>query len=342
MLSEFIVDQLYQSKILKSEYEVCIDGRKTSKTDERLNDESIEKVLLDLRSTITSIQFPFNELTSKGLKTLAFYSRDKFEFEYVDLQSNNISGENIDFFILQLDNIKQLNLSSNTLIGKNGALSIGQFLIMNQTLTHLYLNNCGFGLTSLLAITTSLSQNNTLITLELDRPCISSMTQQELCTHFGYILQTNHTLEHISLRYCAITDEGIQLIINGLYLNKSLKSLNLEGNRIGIQGSEALSKYLSACITIQGMGLTQLYLSNNPICDKGCLHISQVLIYSKTFFCLIILYYIVLVTKGIGEKQSVTTFNHEKLSIVVFIIIACRISIEKFLFENYNTIWKYV
>jgi len=138
--------------------------------------------------------------------------------------------------------------------------------------------------------------------LELDRPLLPKYVPgEESADHFSRILGQTPSLAVLSLKYHNIGDTGARLF--GQTLNKAdmLTTLNLECNKIGIAGGEALASYLIAQararegvlkrqnamtayagqdaseLTLPGGGLRHLLLSHNFVGDQGAVAIGEAL-----------------------------------------------------------------
>ena len=61
----------------------------------------------------------------------------------------------------------------------------------------------------------------------------------------GIVLQSNHTLTHLSIAHNRITDIGVEALANALKSNKILKNLDIKGNNIGYKGAKVLGKFSS-------------------------------------------------------------------------------------------------
>lgn len=167
-------------------------------------------------------------------------------------------------------NLASLNLSCNALSAKGGIL-IADALSVNRTLVNLVLANCDLDLTTEIAVATNIQNNNTISTLVLDRPILSSK-EDELSDHFSRVLGQHRSLHSLSLRYCRVNDHGVFLFSQELITNNMLRCLNLECNCIGIKGAEALASYL-----IQKNQLQSLMLTSNRVCDDGAIALASAL-----------------------------------------------------------------
>lgn len=80
----------------------------------------------------------------------------------------------------------------------------------------------------------------------------------------------NSSLQTLDCTDCGITDEGAIELGRTLYLNNSLRHLNLGFNRIGHIAVAILSQSIR-----MGTYLRTLDLSNNPLGNKGAEIIAQ-------------------------------------------------------------------
>ena len=99
--------------------------------------------------------------------------------------------------------------------------------------------------------------NDTLLTLKLDFNvlCCHGVT----CLAKG--LKLNSTLKKLSLNYCNIKKDGCNALKEILCFQRtSLESLHIDGNAIGIQGFEVLSKGLEACKTLKILSMAEVGL----------------------------------------------------------------------------------
>eukprot|EP00984_Skeletonema_dohrnii_P025543 scaffold14722_cov73-Skeletonema_dohrnii-CCMP3373.AAC.2 len=105
--------------------------------------------------------------------------------------------------------------------------------------------------------------NNRLVQLE-----ISFEVGLECAQSIAFVLGESqyHSLAHIHVERCNLSDEGLTMIATALRNQPQLERLRLEGNNFGLTGCTALRE------TLQGWGtsnLTILDLDKNPIDDQG-------------------------------------------------------------------------
>lgn len=99
--------------------------------------------------------------------------------------------------------------------------------------------------------------NDTLLTLKLDYNDLGS--QGVICLAKG--LKLNSTLKKLSLNYCNIKQDGCKALKDILCFQRtSLESLHMDGNAVGIQGFEVLSKGLEACKTLKRLSIAEIRL----------------------------------------------------------------------------------
>jgi hypothetical protein len=213
-------------------------------------------------------------ITSGGVKKYLSKYICLGTLKYLDLQGNDLDGRCVPFFGLKEDEcpLVSLNISCNPDISITGGLALADDLLQCHRLQHLYVSNCGFDLTSLIGIVSALSENFRMETLEMDRPLLTSK-QEEESDHFCRLLLKPSSFITLSLKHSGIRDFGCKLIADSLTRNYSLRRLNLECNRIGVQGAEALASYLIMC---PSRGLESLKLAYNEIGNEGCLALAEV------------------------------------------------------------------
>ena len=307
---------------------LVIDGSKTKVKDERLNDSTLSLIFRELLqllkqnnsnntnsfiSTLETIDFRNNDIEFASDESNYFYeflkycSTNQIYIKHLNFQNNMLSQSSINELLticLDLPSIESINLSYNTDLGREGASTISKYLtlinkIPNNNLKSLYLNNCGFDLTSMIGIIVSLSPSQEsssspsssssylqLETLELNRPIVDKTPQEEFIEHLSRLIAnlnknqitTANTLSSLSLKYCCISNWGIERFFDCLKLNplKSIRNLNFEGNAINNVGAITISNYLKS--SSQKQGLESLGLSCNLIGDDGCVAIAKVLV----------------------------------------------------------------
>lgn len=193
----------------------------------------------------------------------------------LNLEGNDIEGEVIVGSILTTPYdcpLLSLNLANNPL-SSTGQEAVAEIIYSNKTLLDLNINACGYELRGLNTLTATMRENHTLETLALDRPILTKFREGEVMEQLAKILETNRTLRTLSLRYHDATDHDMKLISNTLYSNPTLMYINLESNKIGVSGAEALASNM----LFKGQHSLQfLALSYNFVSDHGAIALAQV------------------------------------------------------------------
>lgn len=266
--------RLYESLKSSSLRALILDG---STAEKRVDDNYLSCVVTALLGANISLEIlglKNNRITTVGVERHLSRLLAASRIKILDLQGNDIDGTAVQYFTLNTNSCSlcSLNLSYNHSIARAGGMLIADALSSNKRLKELFLNNCGLDLTTLIAIISSLGENQSLETLEIDRPLLKNK-QEEESNHLSRILLHTPTLSKLSLRYSQIGDLGACLLSESLRRNTAIRSLNLECNHIGVAGAEALSSYL---ITVRTAGLEYLYLSYNEVGNAGCVALAEV------------------------------------------------------------------
>ena len=137
--------------------------------------------------------------------------------------------------------------------------------------------------------------------MEIDRPILPKYEPgEESSDHFSRVVGGAKSLRSLSLKYHNIGDGGARLIAYNLNKATQLLSLNLECNKIGIAGAEALASYLIIQAREQdkagkpssaiggrrteptAVGLQHLLLSYNSIGNQGAIALAEALKVNQT------------------------------------------------------------
>ena len=191
--------------------------------------------------------------------------------------------------------IASLHMSWGYDVGINTTLC--NSLHHNNMLKELYLNWTGLQLEHIQLLQQSLSNNNTLIVLNISRNGIGP----DGCQHLANVRNTS--LNELIMWGCDVGVDGADHIGKLLLHNKSITSIDLSGNHIKDNGVNILVEYL-----ITNTTLKHLYLKDNGITSIGAGHLS------KLFTCNpCTVNNIILTGNPLGDKgvdlilQSVTT-----------------------------------
>lgn len=253
------------------------------------------KTLIQQNIFLESLSLKFHRITSEGFLEISryIYCTTTPVLKALDVEGNDITGECMSSLCLQMEDdcpIETLNMSSNPLDLVGGTILAESFLT-NNSLKHLFLNNCGFTMTALIAMVTnlasrvsSLGTSPPLESLEIDRPLLwNSSVKQEDCTdHISRLIQLfpKIALRKLSMRFHSMQDLGTRLIADSLTHCESstLISLNLESNMIGVGGAEAIASFIILQSKMKNYSncLQILKLSYNKIGDDGAIALASV------------------------------------------------------------------
>lgn len=247
---------------------------------DRVGDAEIKKLvrgLIRANIQLDEITLPFHRISDDGFDYIVQLLNPSSYIEAEDnnaqpvrsinLEGNDIQGETLASGILMSPydcSLRSLDLSGNSL-SSSGQINLAEMLAHNRTLYHVAASSCNYGLKGLIQLTTNLQENQSLESLILDRPLLNEIKQGEILERFSKILETNRSLRALSLKYHDCMDHDARLIANALYSNHSLVHLNLECNKIGVAGAEALASNLlyKGSNTLQFLGLSYNFVSND-------------------------------------------------------------------------------
>ena len=249
---------------------------------------AIVKALKIANISLRTLSLTNHRITDIGFESICSSIANRNEVLHLDLSQNSIHGENMS--ALQLSNascpLLSFNLSYNPLC-RTAGMVIANDLRTNHKLLTLEASNCGLSLSAIIAIATTLKQNSVLRTLKVDRPLVDMMThQEEGVDHISRLLTSRISrIEKLTLRYHCIAEFGASLLATAIRGNASLTHLDLERNKIGPAGCEALA----SCLIIRSTGpLNTLLLSHNRVGNEGAKALSEVFKICITIYVLVV------------------------------------------------------
>jgi Ran GTPase-activating protein (RanGAP) involved in mRNA processing and transport len=216
--------------------------------------------------------------------------QQSMRLEVLDLEGNLITAKGIPALRLHSNEdcpLLSLNLSYNK-IDEEGGMIIAEALSVNRVLRQLLANNCGFTVNATIAIATSLSRlskngKSVLEELQIDRPNLARAIGEDCVDHFSRLCASpNSGLMALSLRHYGCGDLGAKLVAQSLSRRDSMVSINLECNKIGVAGAEALASYLIAQAKKGTNSVRSLRLSYNCIGTEGAIALAEALTQTNT------------------------------------------------------------
>jgi len=292
-VSSAILSSLRESSLRS----VILNG---SKCGFRLDDQQVAAItqcLVQSQLLLETLCLTYHAITDAGLEHICSsllapqeVDSQSMHLEILDLEGNDITEAGLEH--LRLGSSKacpllSLNLSCNPL-GESGGIALAAALQSNRSLRQLLVNNCGFTLNALLAISTSMGiegqgKKSVLEEIQIDRPILDKSIKEDGADHFSRVLLQSTALSDLSLRFHSIGDLGARLLASSLGRCPSIVSLNLDCNKIGVAGAEGLASYLISQATSkgQGGGLRSLRLSYNVVGNQGAIALAEALVVNK-------------------------------------------------------------
>ena len=196
-----------------------------------------------------------NDVTSEGMKQLLKFPKQFItKLETLDLNSNNLDSEScaaLAHLIPHMPHLKILSLSDNPNIGQGGTVPLIASLTAHNSLEKLMLDNTGIGVRDCLALGELLSSSSSLKKLIIGND--DNDFDSDVNSDF--------------IGWNALPPEAVELIINGLHHNTTLKKLDMSNSHFSLLTIALLASLLETNHT-----LVYLKLSNcNIVSDGTCL-----------------------------------------------------------------------
>ncbi|XP_029795786.1 leucine-rich repeat-containing protein 34 isoform X2 [Suricata suricatta] len=246
-------------------------------------DEKIEKGLEGITLNIAgnSHLMPVERMTgedfwilSRILKKNPYINASIYPFSSgLDVRYNLISdvGAYYAARLLQKNTtLKYLRMTGNK-IENEGGMFFAAMLQINSSLEKLDLGDCDLEMQSVIAFATVLTQNQTIQAINLNRPILYG-EQEESTVHLGHMLKENHCLVALHLCKHNMKNCGIKQLCDALYLNRSLRYLDISCNKITRDGMVYLADVLKSNTTLEVIDL-----SFNRIENAGAKYLSETL-----------------------------------------------------------------
>ncbi|XP_005069801.1 leucine-rich repeat-containing protein 34 isoform X2 [Mesocricetus auratus] len=259
----------------------------------------LSKVLTN-QSFIIGLDVRYNLISDVGAYYAAKLLQKQPYITYLNLMFNDIGpdgGELIAKALHKNRTLKYLRMTGNK-IENTGGMVFAAMLQINSSLEKLDLGDCDLGLQSVIAFSTVLTQNQAIKGINLNRPILYG-EQEESTVHMGHMLKENHFLVELHMCKHGMKNYGMQQLCNALYLNSSLRYLDVSCNKITRDGmvyladvlkrnttlevidlsfnriENAGAKYLSETLTSHNRSLKALSIVSNKIEGEGLVAISQ-------------------------------------------------------------------
>ncbi|XP_048961773.1 leucine-rich repeat-containing protein 34 isoform X1 [Canis lupus dingo] len=222
---------------------------------------------------INGLDVRYNLISDVGAYYAARLLQKQHKLIYLNLMFNDIGpegGELIAKALHKNTTLKYLRMTGNKIENKGG-MFFAAMLQINSSLEKLDLGDCDLGMQSVIAFATVLTQNQTIKGINLNRPILYG-EQEESTVHLGHMLKENHCLVELHMCKHNIKNCGIKQLCDALYLNGSLRYLDVSCNKITRDGMVYLADVLKTNTTLE-----VLDLSFNRIENAGAKYLSETL-----------------------------------------------------------------
>ncbi|XP_045395582.1 leucine-rich repeat-containing protein 34 isoform X3 [Lemur catta] len=267
-------------KGLEEEITLTIAGNNRLVPVERVTGEDfwILSRILKKHLYINGLDVRYNLLSDDGAYYAAKLLQKQLNLIYLNLMFNDIGPEGGKLIAKALHKnttLKYLRMTGNKIENKGG-MFFASMLQINSSLQKLDLSDCDLGMQSLIAFATVLTQNQAIKGIHLNRPILYG-EQEESTVHLGYMLKENHCLVELHMCKHGIKNCGLQQLCNALYLNTTLRYLDVSwlsvvSNNIEGEGLVALSKSMKT-----NPIFSNIYIWGNKFDEATCVAYSELI-----------------------------------------------------------------
>lgn len=215
----------------------------------------IKEIVGGITENMRYIDLGSCHLRDQGAELLFQGLKDNQTLTRIDVAANELtqlSGHIIGEWLKKNSSVTELNISYNS-FGHIGAWGISEGLKCNRTLKRLFFSYTRLGPRGVRALVDGLTVNQSVTHLECDQShskydanyddddddvdddVDSSNNSGE---HIGTLLRLNHTITDLSVDGHEWQDEGMLLVANGLYANRTIRQLSLRRNKATHQGKQ--------------------------------------------------------------------------------------------------------
>ena len=188
---------------------------------------------------ISEISFSENGIISEGVKRLLSFPKQLiYRLEKLKLRDNKLDSLScvaLAHLIPHVPHLKKLYLFDNPNIGKGGTLPLIRSLTAHKSLEKLWLYNTGIGV--------------------------------EDCRALSELLSSSTSVEWLDISWNDLPPEAVELIINGLYGNTTLKQLIITDSHFSLQNTISLSSVLKTNHTLVHLSLGQCNIDSDGACQ---------------------------------------------------------------------------
>ncbi len=187
--------------------------------------------------------------------------QENFNIRWISLKQSDLDDNIMEIFLssLLMKRIRYLNISNNQITNKS-MYFLNKFLIKNQTLSYLYMNNNpNITIEGIRLITTALQMHPNISKLD-----ISNINLEGSGQFISQLLYENKCLKELNLRNINLNKNDITFLAAKLSENNKLIFLDLGLNyKIGDEGMKEIGKIIYNNKSLKSIGLDGLYLTMN-------------------------------------------------------------------------------
>ncbi|XP_007523024.1 leucine-rich repeat-containing protein 34 isoform X4 [Erinaceus europaeus] len=220
----------------------------------------------------------YNSISDVGAYYASKLLQKKLNLTYLNLMFNEIGregGELIAKALYKNKTLKYLRMTGNK-IENEGGMFFAAMLQINSSLEKLDLGDCDLGMQSVIAFATVLTQNQTVMGININRPVLYG-EQEESTVHLSNMLKENYHLAELHVCKHGITNYGMKYLCDALFLNSSLRYLDVSwlsvvSNNIRGKGLVDLSQAMQ-----ENLVLSNIYIWGNKFDEATCVAYSDLI-----------------------------------------------------------------
>ncbi|KAF6385076.1 leucine rich repeat containing 34 [Rhinolophus ferrumequinum] len=224
--------------------------------------------VLEKNPYINGLDVRYNLLRDVGAYYAAKLLQKQYNLIYLNLMFNDIGTEGGDLIAKALYKnvtLKYLRMTGNK-IENEGGMSFAAMLQINSSLEKLDLGDCDLE-ESTVHLSHMLKENHCLVELHMSKHDMRNGGMKQLCD----ALYLNKSLRYLDVSCNKITRDGMVFLADVLKSNTTLEVIDLSFNRIETAGA----KYLSETLTSHNRSLKALSVVSNNIEGEGLVALSQ-------------------------------------------------------------------
>ncbi|EPY35053.1 leucine-richprotein [Angomonas deanei] len=237
---------------------------------------------LHANSNVVKLVLVGNHIRPSSALSIAHAVRDGHSITSLDLSSNRLGeaelpkrgaepvkgGTVVQELLGVGSNIQELSLRNNSLSDSDVAQFVG-VLSDNTVLQQLDLSYNKIGYMGAVQLGQMLGQNGDLRVINFEWNNFRNVGCMKILSD-GIL--NNNTLKTVNLSACGL-DDGCAQLVNRVISENAIEEIIIANNRIGPSGGESIAKGLQATSSLQ-----TLILDGNPLSDKGCLALLNVVV----------------------------------------------------------------